>query len=399
MVKFNTDFDKYFSFYLIFILGSSIFLINSNYLLDTNNSIAEWVINYQGGFGRRGLIGELFLLVSSITGIYLKNVILYFLIIIFTFYYLLIYYYFRNLNLNKIFIIAIYSPLFLMFPIAELEGLGRKDILIPFSFLVFAYFYNKLDFKNMAILLLFIYTPLILIHEVSIFYLPFFYFIIFLKLEKFNFLDIFLIVIVTIILLSTIYILSNSIHTDNEIFKMCQKLMILYNTKCGLGAYVLNRTLQENISELGGLKIIDIFRGLWIYLLGSVVLIFCVVNSKYEKNKVNFLFKKINFNFTFFVILFPTLVPFLIAVDWGRWFNLSYTMLILFYFFCFKNNLIMFNQNHYVSLFNKILNKKYIFITFILIVCFSWNPKAVYSEDIGSIPVYRVIEKIFSRIN
>ena len=94
MVKFNTDFDKYFSFYLIFILGSSIFLINSNYLLDTNNSIAEWVINYQGGFGRRGLIGELFLLISSITGIYLKNVILYFLIIIFTFYYLLIYYFF-----------------------------------------------------------------------------------------------------------------------------------------------------------------------------------------------------------------------------------------------------------------------------------------------------------------
>ena len=227
MVKFNTDFDKYFSFYLIFILGSSIFLINSNYLLDTNNSMAEWVINYQGGFGRRGLIGELFLLISSITGIYLKNVILYFLIIVFTFYYLLIYYFFRNLNLNKIFIIAIYSPLFLMFPIAELEGLGRKDILIPFSFLVFAYFYNKLDFKNMAILLLFIYTPLILIHEVSIFYLPFFYFIIFLKLEKFNFLDIFLIVIVTIILLSTIYILSNSIHTDNEIFKMCQKLICL----------------------------------------------------------------------------------------------------------------------------------------------------------------------------
>ena len=133
MAKFNNNFDKYFSVYLLFILASSIFLINNNYLLDTNNSIAEWVINYQGGFGRRGLIGELFLLISSITGIYLKNVILYFLVIIFVLYYLLIYLFFINLNLNKIFIIAIYSPLFIIFPIAELEGLGRKDVIIPFS--------------------------------------------------------------------------------------------------------------------------------------------------------------------------------------------------------------------------------------------------------------------------
>ncbi len=399
MAKFNNNFDKYFSVYLLFILASSIFLINNNYLLDTNNSIAEWVINYQGGFGRRGLIGELFLIISSITGIYLKNVILYFLFIVFTTYYILIYFYFKNLNLNKFFIISIYSPLFLMFPIAEIEALGRKDILIPLSFLIFVNFYNKLNFKQLSLVLLFIYVPLILVHEVSIFYLPFFYIIILIKLENFDFINILLIFIITLILISIIYMLTNFIHSDNQIFEMCQKLINLYNTKCGLGAYVLNRTLQDNIAELGGLKIIDIIRGIWIYILGSFALIFCILNSKFKMNKLNFLFKKINFNFIFFITLLPTFVPFLIAVDWGRWFNLSYTMLILFYFFCYKNNLLKFNQTYYVLLFENILNKKYIFILFILICCFSWNPKAVYSEDIGSIPIYRIIEKIFSRIN
>tara|TARA_Y100000741_G_scaffold220161_1_gene167801 strand:+ start:87 stop:1286 length:1200 start_codon:yes stop_codon:yes gene_type:complete len=399
MAKFNNNFDKYFSVYLLFILASSIFLINNNYLLDTNNSIAEWVINYQGGFGRRGLIGELFLIISSITGIYLKNVILYFLFIVFTTYYILIYFYFKNLNLNKFFIISIYSPLFLMFPIAEIEALGRKDILIPLSFLIFVNFYNKLNFKQLSLVLLFIYVPLILVHEVSIFYLPFFYIIILIKLENFDFINILLIFIITLILISIIYMLTNFIHSDNQIFEMCQKLINLYNTKCGLGAYVLNRTLQDNIAELGGLKIIDIIRGIWIYILGSFALIFCILNSKFKMNKLNFLFKKINFNFIFFITLLPTFVPFLIAVDWGRWFNLSYTMLILFYFFCYKNNLLKFNQTYYVLLFENILNKKYIFILFILICCFSWNPKAVYSEDIGSIPVYRIIDKIFSRIN
>ena len=97
--------------------------------------------------------------------------------------------------------------------------------------------------------------------------------------------------------------------------------------------------------------------------------------------------------------MIPTFVPFVIAVDWGRWFNLSYTMSILFYFFFIKNNLLKFNQTYYVLFFDNIFKKKYIFITFILICCFSWNPKAVYSEDIGSIPIYRIIDKIISRIN
>ncbi len=399
MLNFNYNFDKYFPIYLIFILGSSIFLISNNYLLDTNNSIAEWVINYQGGFGRRGLIGELFLKISSITGIYLKNVILYFLFIVFIVYYLLIYIFFKKFNVNKFFIISIFSPLFLIFPIAELEALGRKDILIPISFLVFANFYSKLNFKSLCILLLFIYIPLILIHEVAIFYLPFFYFITFFKLEKFNILDFLLIFLITIIFLFMIYTLTNFIHSDNEIFKMCQILINFYNTKCGLGAYVLNRTLEDNIAELGGLKIIDIIRGVWIYILGSFALIFCILNSKYEMNNINFIFKKINLNFIFFIALLPTFVPFVIAVDWGRWFNLSYTMLILFYFFCIKNKLLKFNQTYYVVFIDNIFNKKYIFITFILICCFSWNPKAVYSEDIGSIPIYRIIDKIISRIN
>ena len=293
MLKYNHNFDKYFLINLIFILGSSIFLISNNYLLDTNNSIAEWVINYQGGFGRRGLSGEIFLKISSITGIYLKNVILYFLFVVFTIYYLFIYFFFKNFNLNKFFIISIFSPLFLIFPIAELEALGRKDILIPISFLVFANFFSKLNFKSLCILLLFIYIPLILIHEVSIFYLPFFYFITFLKLEKFNNLDFLLISLITIIFLFTIYTLTNFIHTDNQIFKMCEKLINLYNTKCGLGADVLNRSVEDNIAELGGLKVIDIIRGVWIYILGSFALIFCILNSKYEMKNINFIFKKL----------------------------------------------------------------------------------------------------------
>ena len=36
--------------------------------------MAEWVINYHGGFGRRGLLGEILAKLSFLTDIYLKDI-------------------------------------------------------------------------------------------------------------------------------------------------------------------------------------------------------------------------------------------------------------------------------------------------------------------------------------
>ena len=50
------------------------------------------------------------------------------------------------------------------------------------------------------------------------------------------------------------------------------------------------------------------------------------------------------------------------------------------------------------SLTNKInlfINRRFIYVLTILLICFSWNPKSVYHEDIGSIPIYRLINKLF----
>ena len=57
--------------------------MNRGHLLTVNNSMAEWMINYQGGIGRRGLLGELFTQISILTDFSLRKIILYFLFIIF----------------------------------------------------------------------------------------------------------------------------------------------------------------------------------------------------------------------------------------------------------------------------------------------------------------------------
>ena len=384
------NFNKYFFVYLSFILLSSAFFITKTYKLDVNNSIAEWIINYQGGFGRRGFFGEVFSQISLISNFPIRKLILFFLYILFIFYYLMAFFYFKDLKKNYLFILSLFSPLVFVFPISELEALGRKDMLIPFLFLSFCFLFNKLNFYFLSLFLLILYSILLLTHEVSIFYLSFFYLLLFLKMNNFSLLKCLIIFFITAVFLLIIFLLSISIHSPENIKEMCNSIEINLNDKCGMGAYVLDRKLIDNINELGGLKFIDFIRGFSIVFFGNLAIFLCIYNSSKEKLFFNL---EIKYILIFFYLL--SFIPFGIAVDWGRWYYLSSTMLVFTYFFCIKNNFIIFNDSSVlIKKINKIFSKKKFFFFILFILCFSWNPKAVYHDDIGSIPIYRVLGKI-----
>ena len=395
-IKNNINFNNFFFYYLVFICFSSIFFMSRTYQLTVNNSMAEWIINYQGGFVRRGLLGELFTQLSLYFEHPIRKVILYFLYVIFIAYYLLVYLFFRNIKTNYIIIISLLSPLFILSPLAELEALGRKDLLIPLFFLIYCNLYSKTNFFSLSLVLLFCFPILLLTHEVSIFYLPFFFIILLFKIEKFNIPKLISIVFLSIIFLSIIYILSISAHSLDQIKIMCDQIKNILNDECGLGAYVLDRSLKDNIGELGGLNSIHLIRNFFIFILGYSALIILIQSSKFNKLKNNILNKFFNLKLLIFLSFLPTLIPFAIAVDWGRWFNLSYTMLILFYFFCIKNEKIFLNEKSKIInyLTERFLKNKTNFFIIVFILCFTWNPKAVYHEDIGSIPIYRIATKI-----
>ena len=169
-------FSDYLLIYLTFLFLLSVVFMSKTYNLDTNNAIAEWIINYQGGFGRRGFLGEIFVQISLLTDIKLKSIVLYFLILIHFIYFYLTYSIFKQIRFDFIIILCFCSPLFIIFPLAELEALGRKDILIPLFFMIFCFLYQRFNFYKLSLFLLLAYLPLLLIHEVSIFYLPYFYF-------------------------------------------------------------------------------------------------------------------------------------------------------------------------------------------------------------------------------
>ena len=397
-IKNNINFNNFFFYYLVLICFGSIFFMSKTYQLNVNNSMAEWLVNYQGGFGRRGLLGELFTQLSLIFDYPIRKIILYFLYVIFISYYLLIYLFFRNIKTNYIIIISLLSPLFILSPLAELEALGRKDILIPLFFLFYCNLYNRLNLFGLSLILLLFYTILLLTHEVSIFYLPFFYLLLTFKIEKLTIYKIITLIFIALIFFFIIYILSNSAHSPEAIKIMCERMKNILNDKCGMGAYVLNRSLKHNIAELGGLNYIHLIRNFFIFILGYSALIILIQSSKFNESKNNILNKFFNLKLLIFLTFLPTLIPFTIAVDWGRWFNLSYTMLILFYFFCIKNEKIFLNENSKIInyLTKRFLKNKTNFFIIVFILCFTWNPKAVYHEDIGSIPIYRMLNIIIT---
>ena len=130
------EYKIFFSFYLLFLLVFIIFFLAAVHNSSVNNSMAEWVINYQGGFTRRGFLGEIIFQISQFFEIQLRKTFLLLQILIYLAYFYFIYVFFKKINYNYFFSIAIFSPLFFIFSLAELEALGRKDILMFLVFVV-----------------------------------------------------------------------------------------------------------------------------------------------------------------------------------------------------------------------------------------------------------------------
>jgi hypothetical protein len=141
-----------FSLYLCFLFLFATFFLSAVHNLSVNNSMAEWVINYQGGFTRRGFLGEFVFQITQLFDLQLRKAFLGLQILIYLIYFYGIYNLFKKINFNYIFALAIFSPLFFLFSLAELEALGRKDI---FMFLVFVL--NFLIFLNFKIKLITIF--------------------------------------------------------------------------------------------------------------------------------------------------------------------------------------------------------------------------------------------------
>lgn len=374
-------FNLCFKIYLITLFLFAVFFLFQKYNNSVEWTISEWLINYQGGFTRRGLIGEIVFQFSKIFSITLREIIFTFQVVTYIIFYSLLYKFIRDINKSLLLIFAIFSPLFVIYPIAEVEVLARKEVFVFISFLTVANIFAQKTIKNKHFLYFsLILVTTILIWEGVIFYLPFFIIIPIIKnnfvLDKIFLIRIILSVLPTLIVFNFFVFFKLS---ANEIKIMCDSVNECY----GAMSY-LDNSLDSNIAEVTSkFKLIYLIRYIFIFLIGFFPFLLIIKNSKFKVNL--FIFGK-NCLPIFFILFLPNILFFYVAQDWGRWINISYTLSLLTYIYSFKNNFITTN---YKSINFSFLKNKFILILSFIIFSFGWSPKTLMNEDVGSIPIYR----------
>ena len=374
-------FNLCFKIYLITLFLFAVFFLFQKYNNSVEWTISEWLINYQGGFTRRGLIGEIVFQFSKIFSITLREIIFTFQVVTYIIFYSLLYKFIRDINKSLLLIFAIFSPLFVIYPIAEVEVLARKEVFVFISFLTVANIFAQKTIKNKHFLYFsLILVTTILIWEGVIFYLPFFIIIPIIKnnfvLDKIFLIRIILSVLPTLIVLNFFVFFKLS---ANEIKIMCDSVNECY----GAMSY-MNNSLDSNIAEVTSkFKLIYLIRYILIFLIGFFPFLLIINYSIFKVNL--FIFGK-NCLPIFFILFLPNILFFYVAQDWGRWINISYTLSLLTYIYSFKNNFITTN---YKSINFSFLKNKFILILSFIIFSFGWSPKTLMNEDVGSIPIYR----------
>ena len=381
----------YLKYYFSILFFFSVIYLHQKHFVGNDSTISEWLINYSGGFTKRGIVGQLCIYIATYFKLNLREAILIIQTCLLALYFIILYLFLRNIIINKILVLAIFTPIFILYPVAEIEVLARKEVFIFCIFLSYLFldkveykFYHKIFFLRLAVL----------IWEPVIFFFLFFFIIdlIDLKIKKFN---IDLIKIIFSYFPSTIlafYIALNPLSAEGHNI-MSDYLLTNFNENCYMSCSLL-KNKSSIFSQFEGnfesYSFIVFFRYILIILIGFAPLFFLSFNSKLKNTEIIFLKKFDNLLSLILICLTPVIILFAMGYDWGRWVNIGYVFSILLYVYLYKNNQIVLNKkifDHKISLF---LNKKNIFIIIMIIYCFGWNPKTVITGDIATNPLWKI---------
>ena len=166
----------------------------------------------------------------------------------------------------------------------------------------------------------------------------------------------------------------------NEFGERCYMSCALLKSKSGI--------LMQITANFHAYNFENIIRYIIIVLIGFFPLFSLMNISSFSNKRITFSVKS-----AFIILLLPIIFLFLMGYDWGRWVNITYTITLITFIFLYKKKLIIFE---FEKLTNQRLNKiksKYFYMIFI-IYCFTWSPKTVITDDVGSFPLYRSIYKM-----
>ena len=400
-------FDNYFFIYLSILFLFGIFWLYIKHLVGNDSTISEWLINYQGGFTKRGLIGEICFQIAIHFDLSLRFVIFLFQSLIYSIFLILIYRFFRNIPTNLIIILSIFTPIFLLYPIAEIEVLARKETFVFIGLILFLNISNFNYSNNLPLYYVFFVLPIIcLIWEPVVFFFPFLASVLVIRLRHNQTTTILSKITICFIpaLIVAMIIATNPITPENHSI-MESSLKENFGEDCYMSCGMLlsrSSIISQFVQNYESVIFESIIRYPLIILIGFGPIFLLSLNSKL---KIEVLFFK-NFNNLFYPILLlltPVLFLFAMGGDWGRWVNISYTFTVLFYFYLLQNNLLEINLEKIAKKISFVQNKKSLLVVCFVLYAFGWTPQTSLRGDVSSFPGYRVpyktVKILYQKIN
>ena len=377
------------TYFLYLILGFVFFLTFHLNEFPIKYTFTDWLINYEGGFVRRGLLGQIVFELSKLLNIQIKFLILIFQISIYLIYFLLFFLLLSKRETNFFWLLIIFSPISFLYPMAELEALGRKDIFVITSFLIFSII-NYRSLSSLLFSFIFIFTLSCLIHEITFFYIFHYLFVFYVKNkifinQKLNIKH----YLVSFLSLGVLLYLNLYLHN----FVVIEDIVNSYNYEnltalSGSFSHISPTIDSVFFKTFSNINIVTIARYGFLILISTIPFIYFIkIKSDYEN-------KYFNFQNIFISIILLSIPLYLLIFDWGRVIYINYNFFIIIIIFIFNSNLIN----------TKYLQKKLEFISkpikilFFIFICLSFSPKLLITDDLGSKPLYKSATKIFKII-
>ena len=377
--------NKFFNYYIFICFSVSIFFLYHKFQYPTDWTTSEWLINYQGGFTRRGLVGEILVQINTFLNFEIRNLVFIFeIILLFTYYFHLINF-FKKIEFSPIIILIIFSPLGFLFPVTETEAIARKEVLL---FCLYLFYLGSILNRNQKItyLILLIGLPIMnLVWDGNIFYVFFFIYTFFLSKININKKEVIIFLITLIPYLISFIILITTKSNDQMLQEMCKAI----NEPCFGAMNFLDYSFKDQMNYgLSRLKIEYIFRYLFIFIICFFPFLLIFYD---QKNKTGIFLGYI-------VCVIPTFIFLYVSFDWGRYLNILYIFSVITLIFLIKIKKIVIEKTRLFIFINELIKDKYklyfLYIYFFLYL-FSWHPKVILTDDIGSLPYLRILDRIF----
>ena len=374
-MKFNSFLLKtIFVFLLVILIVYSILILNESIDL-RNYSYNELFINYEFGFIRRGLLGQIYITLDNYFNINPKLFFTFILSLLYTSQIVLFFLVFNKLfKSNYIAILILLSPVFLLFSIYDPNTFFLKDVFVKITILIHAYIFiyykERNNYLNYINSLKFFIIPLliivILIHEYQIFFIGVHILISLGFAKKRNelnsILKIYVPLIVVIILL---FLFIGNEEQFNSMNQMLKKYDVTLHPQLKGGLYTaIGGFYKWHFHYFTYNEFVELFISI---ILG--IIIFYVLFETLVKNKIisyNSMYQK---NILLFFL--PCSLIFILAhVDHGRNISLISTNLIVYYS---TLKLDTFKFKNFISSYDIKVFKKISLLVFLIFYIFMWK--------------------------